>query len=314
VLLETAELASRADREQESFDALAKIEALADRLSPRDLRAHWVNETAVHNRFDRVDEAMRWGERTLAKAEELGVPQVAAACMHNLSLISETAGDVTAALAWAERAVERAALVGADREHVFALSNLTMLLTDALRLDEAEAAFARLAIGVERLDSDEARYSACGREAELAIARGSYDRALAAVNRGLELAGAHPRNSANFHAMRSRALLGLGRAAEALEAARGARKKLVELSAEADAEDALACAACALRMLGRDGAERAELRDLADVRTFEAAIERVHDAHDDTQRNARFARASELARDAKSLRELATAVRRPARS
>jgi tetratricopeptide (TPR) repeat protein len=261
-----------------------------------------------------VDEAMRWGERTLAKAEELGVPQVAAACMHNLSLISETAGDVTAALAWAERAVERAALVGADREHVFALSNLTMLLTDALRLDEAEAALARLAIGVDRLDSDEARYNAFARDAELAIARGSCDRSLAAVNRGVDLAAAHPRNSANFHTMRSHVLLGLGRAAEALEEARGARKKLVELGAETDAEDALACAACALRMLGRDGAERAELRDLADIRTFEAAIERVHDARGEAERDSRLARAAGLARNARSRRELKVASMRPARS
>jgi tetratricopeptide (TPR) repeat protein len=314
VLIQEAELASRAGREHEAFGALAKCEALADRLAPRDLLQHWVNETAVHFRFDHMDEAMRWAERALAKAEELGVAQIAAMCMHNLSLICDELGDGTAALAWAERAVERAALVGADREHVFALSNLTMLLTDALRLEEAEAALARLAIGVDRLDSDEARYNACARDAELAIARGSCDRALAAVNRGVDLAAAHPRNSAIFHTMRSHALLGLARAAEALEEARGARAKLVELGADADAEEALACAARALRMLGRGDAERAELRGLVDVQTFEAAIERVHDARGEAERDSRLARAAELARNPRSRRELKLVSIRPARS
>src|SRR5262249_49321235 len=159
---------------------------------------------------------------------------------------SDEIGRTEESLAWAERAVERAALIGADRQGVFSMLHLATLLIDELHLDEAEAVLARLDDGLKRLDSDEARYNYCGREAELALTRNQLERALDAVARGLSFVRDQPRHEAGFFILRAQALLGLGRSEEAYEDARRARATLAALGVEADAEEALALGARAL--------------------------------------------------------------------
>jgi hypothetical protein len=211
-------------------------------------------------------------------------------------------------LRWAERAVERAALIGADRQQVFALLNLSSLLIDALRLDEAEAVLVRLAESIDRLDNDEARYARCAREAELAVARGQFDRALDAIDRGLSVAAVPPRHRCGFRVLRAQALLGAGRAEDAYVEARGARSTLADLCADSDAEEALAYAARALRELGRTGPERDELRSIRTAQTFAAALEKTIDAVDESERRRWHDEATRLARNARWKSELSARV------
>jgi hypothetical protein len=309
--LREAELASRAGRTEVALAALASAEALAGDASPIARLRLLADAGNVRFMLDQHVEAMASLHRALLLADELGAQEYATNCMLNLSLACDEAGRSEDAFSWAEKAVERATVVGADRQLAFSLSHLAGLLVDALRLDDAEAVLPRLHDVLDRLDSDEARYSACAREAELALARGAHDRALTAAERGYELAAAHPRNRAIFQTVKSRALLGINRTDEALEEARRARAALLAVGAEADAEEALACAARALRKLGRDDGERAALRALTDVRTFDAALERLAEARGGVERESRLARAAALARNARSRRELELVVAGP---
>jgi tetratricopeptide (TPR) repeat protein len=204
--------------------------------------------------------------------------------------------------------VERAALVGADRQHVFSLLQLATLLLDALRLDDAQAIIGRLSESLERLDSDEARYACCAREAELCLARGRHQDALAVIDRGLALAARYPRHQAGFQVLRAEAFLGLHRTEEAYAEAVEARSALVAVGADADAEEALALAARALRLSGRCGPERDELRSVDEPRTFTAALERLLDAESLSERDRWRAAAERLARHARWRAELAASV------
>jgi tetratricopeptide (TPR) repeat protein len=275
--------------------ALERAETLAEGAPRSALLRLWATEGAVRYRLDRPAEAAVWIERALGLAEELGSQEIAANCMLNLSLVCDELGSPDESLRWAERAVERSQLIGADRQLAFSLLHLTALLIDALRLDEAEAALARLSEPVERMDSDEARYSARAREAEFALARGQFGRALEAATRGHDLAQEHPRNQANFHILRTQALLGLSRPGEALAEARLGRAELSTVGASADAEEAMAYAAQALRALGREGPERDELRALQVVCTFSAALEKALGAQGDAARRLWSAEARRLA-------------------
>jgi hypothetical protein len=208
------------------------------------------------------------------------------------------------ALRWAERSVERAALIGADREHVFSMLHLAMLLIDSLQLDDAEALLARLAEPLDRLASDEARYTFLARAAELALARRRFDAALEVADRGLAMESVPARDRAAMVMLRAHALLGLRRFEDAYGAARSARSVAVRLHADADAEEALAAAAAALRGLGRTGHEREELRALDAPSTFAAALERLLDADEAPERAARRLEAEGLARNARLMAEL----------
>ncbi len=299
-----AELASRANREDEALSALARAEELAIHADTATTLRLSVGKGTVLHRLDRQGEAEAWMKQALDLAERLGRQEWAANCMHNLSVLNSDLGRRDEALRWAERAVDRAAVIGADRQQAFALSNLADLLISAMRLDDAEAALARLADPVERLDSDEARYNVFARESELALARGQFERAAAAADRAEALAGAHPRNRANIVLLKAQAELGMRRFEDALASARRARKALTEIGAEAEAEDALAHAARALRELRRPGAERDELARMESPLSFAAAVERMVESPDDIERERRRATAAALATDARLEAEL----------
>jgi serine/threonine-protein kinase len=302
--LQEAELASRAGRADEALAALARAEALAADIPQWLLLRLLLEEGNVRLQLDRMEEARGWLQRAMDLADELGAQELAAKCMHNLSLVCVELGEPDQSLRWSERAVERAALIGADRPHVFALLNLSGLLVDALRLDDAESVLVRLAESLDRLDSDEARYNCRAREAEVALARGQFDRALRAIEDGLQLAAAHPRNQAGFRVLRAQCLLGLHRVEEALEDARRSRAALAAVGAECDAEEALAIAARALRELSLDGDEREELRKIAAPRTFAAALEKLSEATDDAERARWRDSAQRLAQHARWRAEL----------
>jgi tetratricopeptide (TPR) repeat protein len=307
-----AELASRGDLQEEALKALARAEALAVGADPTTTLRLWANKGAVLQRLERPNEAKEWISRALELAEQVGRQEWAANCLLNMSFNCQDLGENEEALRWAERAVERAALIGADRQHVFALMSFTALLVDAMRLDDAESALARLADPVERLDSDEARYNFCAREAEVAIARGQFDRALAAADRGLAIVRDHPRHQANFLILRAQAHVGLGRHEEAYEESSRARAELTALGVDSDAEEALAVAVRTLRALGRDGPERAELRRLAEPQTFPAALEKLLAAEDENERRRWTQAANRLATHSRWKAELA--ARSPTRS
>jgi tetratricopeptide (TPR) repeat protein len=302
--LQAAELASRAARAEEALASLASAEALADGAPQSLVLRLWADEGAVRFRLDRHEEARQWLQRALDLAERTGALEMAANCMLNLSLTCDELGESDEALRWAENAVERSALVGAERQHVFSLLHLATILLDALRLDESEATLARLADGLARLDSDEARYICSARQAELSLARGRHAQALEVIERGASLAAEHPRHSAGFQVLRAHALIGLSRPAEAYDEAVDARAKLRALGADVDAEEALALAARALRQLGREGAERGELRMLQTPRAFAAALEKTLDASNLRERNEWRAAAARLAQHARWRAEL----------
>jgi tetratricopeptide (TPR) repeat protein len=282
--LQEAELASRAGRAEEALAALARAEALGDSVSQLTRLRMYVDEGNVRFRLDRHAEALDWLRRGLELAEKSGAQEYTVNCMVNVSLACDELGRTEESLAWAERAADRAALIGADRQRVFAMLHLAALLIDDLRLDEAEAVLARLGDGLERLDSDEARYACCAREAEVAVARGQFERALNAVARGTSYIREQPRHQAGFLVLRAQALLGLGRNEEAYDEAVRARSALAALGVDSDAEEALALGARALRHLGRDGRERAELRSVTAPKTFAAAVEKMNDAASDAER------------------------------
>ena len=299
-----AELASRANRADDAFGALARAEALAEGMPRAAVLRLWVNEGAVRIRLDRPAEARTWLLRALELAESLGGQESAANCMLNLSLVCQEDGLSDESLLWAGRAVERSALVGAERPLVFSLLHLVTLHIDALRLDDAEAALARLGACLDRLDSDEARYNRHAREAELSLVRRQFQRSLDSAERGLALAAAHPRNEAALRVLRAQALLGLDRTAEALDEARCARATLAALGADGDAEEALAVAARAQRRLGADGAERRELRALSAPCSFAAALEKALADGDEGERGRWRAAAAHLATHARWKAEL----------
>jgi tetratricopeptide (TPR) repeat protein len=288
--------------------ALTKAEALSDGVSPSARLLHCLNGGVVRFRLDRFVEAKEWLLRALELAELVGAQEYAVNAMANLSLVCDDLGSFDDSIRWAERAVERAALVGADRQHVFASLHLAMLLVDSVRLDEAEVVLARIADGLDRLDSDEARYIRFARDAELALARGQFNEVLSAADRGLALAAAHPRNQAAFWVLRAQAELGLRRDADAYDDARRARAVFTELGADVDAEEALALAARAARQLGEVRQERAELRSLVEPRSFAAALEKLLDSTDSGDRTRWRRSAERLARHARWRAELAAAT------
>jgi tetratricopeptide (TPR) repeat protein len=310
--IQRAELASRAGQSAEALAALDRAHTLSASASKQTRMRVWADSGNVLIRIDRPAEAKPLLQRALPAAEELGDQAIAVNCMLNLSLGCDSLGESAAALRWAERAVERASIVGADRQHVFSMLHLAMLHLDALRLDDAEVILARIGESLDRLDSDEARYIHCAREAEVAIVRGQFDRALDAAERGLAIVRDHPRSRANFLILRAQAHLGLGRQEAAYEESSRARAELTALGVASDAEEALAVAVRALRALGRDGPELGELRSLAEPLTFPAALEQLLAAADDEERRRSAEAANRLATHARWRAELAAVP--PARS
>jgi tetratricopeptide (TPR) repeat protein len=306
--LQRAELASRAGDADDALAALAAAEALAGGAPRLSVLVLWSQQGVVRVRIDRHAEAKEWLQRALTLADEIGAQEHALNCMHNLSLACEELDLPGESIRWAEGAVERAALVGADRQYVFSLLHFATLLLDALRLDEAEATLTRLSESLERLDSDEARYNCCAREAELCLVRGRHANALAVIDRGLALAARSPRHHAGFQLLRAEAFLGLHRTEEAYGEAVQARSAFVAIGADTDAEEALALAARALRQSNKRGAERDELRSLVEPRTFIAALERTLDAESLLERDRWRAAAERLARHARWKAELAASV------
>jgi tetratricopeptide (TPR) repeat protein len=303
-----AELASRANRADAAMEALTKAEALSDGVSQGARLLLCLNGGVVRFRLDRFVDAKEWLLRALELSEQVGAQEYAVNAMANLSLVCDDLGSLDESIYWAERAVERAALVGADRQHVFASLHLATFLIDSVRLDEADVVLARITDELERLDSDEARYSRFARQAELALARGQFGVVLEAVDRGLTLASAHPRNQAGFWVLRAQAQLALRRHEEAYDDARRARSVFTALGADVDAEEALALAARAARQLGEIRQESEALRSIAEPRSFAGALERLLDSTDPMDR-ARWRQAAErLARHGRWKAELAAAL------
>ncbi len=300
-----AQIASRTNRTKDALRALSAAETLAlDVPRPLLLRL-WATEGTVRYRADHYQDARVWWERALALAEELGAHEEAAVTLHNLGLTCQDLGLPDEAAAWALRAADRATAIGADRVVVFALLQLAALQVAALQSDAAEATLAKARPVLDRCHSDEAEYAFCARETEIALARHTFDRALARADRGVALSHLHPRNEASFGLLRALALLGLDRAEDALDVARATRAAFYRLGAEEEGEEALALTARALRTLGRSGREIAELRALTAATTFTGALERAMAETGEARERLR-PDAERLARTARERAELRT--------
>jgi len=249
-------------------------------------------------RLSRYEEAGPPCEEALALADELDDHDTASVLLYNRALLGLQRGRLEEATADARRMVERASIMDADRHIAFGGLLEAHLLVRALRLDEARERLESVEPRLQRLQNAELLSLQADRWCQLELARGDGKESLRWADRGLEVGRELPPHVAGFHAYRAEALLILGEAEGALEAARRSGEAQLALGSLPEAEEAAALAARALRRLGREGDERRRFRDGEEAATPRGAMEEALEAPTTEGARRRARRAWDLAKEA----------------